>query len=116
MKRALNEASGQSQYNDILGATVGIIFLGTPHQGSGTATIGQVAAGVAGAFLPGAQILNRGLLKNLERNSDTLFETSNRFANICSKLTIYSFWESRPLMGTRVVGSNNTFHAKTLHP
>lgn len=105
VKRALNEACGQSQYIDIFRATVGITFLGTPHQGSGTATIGQIAAGIAGAFVPGAQILNRGLLRNLERNSTTLFETSNRFASICSKFKIYTFYESRPLMGTRVVGS-----------
>lgn len=100
--QALNEACGKGKYSHILNSTVGIVFLGTPHQGSGAATIGQIAAGVAGAFLPGAQVLNRGLVKNLERNSDSLFETSNRFAHICSELQIYSFFESRPL-GSHVV-------------
>jgi hypothetical protein len=83
-------------------ATIGITFLGTPHQGSSIATIGQIAAGVIGACIPGAQILNRGLLKNLEKNSDTLFETSRRFAQICGHLKLHTFYESQPL-GPRVV-------------
>ena len=103
VKRALNEACGQNEYAGIFRATVGITFLGTPHQGSGTATVGQIAAGVAGAFIPGAQMLNRGLLKNLEKGSTMLFETSNRFSSLCSRFKIYTFYESRPLAGTRLV-------------
>ncbi len=81
---------------------MGIIFLGTPHQGSGVANIGEIAAAIAGAVLPGAQIFNRGLIGDLKRNSDTLFETSNRFANICSGMKIYSFHEIMTT-GPRVV-------------
>ena len=96
------EAEFNVQFKQIRMATVGMIFLGTPHQGSGMASIGQVAAAVAGCVVPGAQILNRGLLKSLERNSSGLFETSNRFSNICAHMRIHSFYETIPL-GPRVV-------------
>jgi len=109
VKKALNEACGQVQYTDIFKNTAGIAFLGTPHQGSGTATFGQITSGIAGAFVPGAQMFNRVLLRNLEKNSPTLFEISNRFAAICSQFRIFSFYESRPLMG-RVVSAMISLH------
>jgi hypothetical protein len=98
----LIEAGLQSRYKQIHTATTGIIFLGTPHRGSGVANLGQVAALIAGAAVPGWQVFNRGLLKSLEKDNDNLFQTSNRFANICAGMRIHSFYETRPL-GPRVV-------------
>ncbi|KHN95717.1 Zinc finger, ZZ-type [Metarhizium album ARSEF 1941] len=105
--QALVEASIQSRYNTIHSATEGIIFLGTPHRGSGAATLGQVAALVAGAAVPGWRVFNRGLLKGLEKDNDALFQTCNRFANICTDMRIHSFYETMPL-GPRVIVEQNS--------
>lgn len=66
------------------------------------ASIGEIAATVAGAVVPGGQIFNRGLIGSLKRNSNGLFETSSRFSNICSEMSIHSFYETIPL-GPRLV-------------
>ncbi len=82
---------------------MGIVFLGTPHRGSGAATLGQVAALIAGAAVPGLKILNRALIKNLERDNEGLFQISNRFSNICGEMRIHSYYETR---GGRMVSSS----------
>jgi hypothetical protein len=100
--QALVEAGLHSRYRSIHTATTGVIFLGTPHRGSGVANLGQVAALIAGAAFPGWQVFNRGLLKSLEKDNDGLFQTSDRFVNICTGMRIHSFYEILPL-GPRVV-------------
>ena len=90
------------RYRSIHSATMGVIFLGTPHRGSGVANLGQVEALIAGAAFPGWQVFNRGLLKSLENDNDGLFQTSDRFVKICAGMRIHSFYETLPL-GPRVV-------------
>jgi hypothetical protein len=101
--QALIEAGIQPLFHDIQKNTTGIVFLGTPHRGSGAATLGQIAASIANVATPGLQFFNRKMLRDLEKDNDNLFQTSNRFSNICAHMTIRSFYETVPMYGSRVV-------------
>jgi hypothetical protein len=89
--------SSQSEIERLKGvasATFGISFLGTPHRGSGSATIGKHAYRIARI---GTKRPNIKLLRSLEKNSDTLKGISNRFRSTQQKfdIKISSFYEDR---------------------
>ncbi|EWC47622.1 hypothetical protein DRE_03242 [Drechslerella stenobrocha 248] len=99
-KTALVEAQLIPDYQPILAQTIGIIFLGTPHNGSSMATVAEIGAKIAGVVLPDAIMpKNRSLIKSLRKDSARLFETAGRFANICGAMKIYSMYESMPTAG-----------------
>jgi hypothetical protein len=92
----LNIAS-QSEIERLRGvasSTFGISFLGTPHRGSESATIGKHAYRIARLATKRPNIK---LLRSLEKNSDTLKAISNRFRNTQQKwdIKISSFYEDR---------------------
>jgi hypothetical protein len=92
----LNLAS-QSEIERLKGVaslTYGISFLGTPHRGSGSATIGKHAYRIARLTTKRPNIK---LLRSLEKNSDTLKGISNRFRSTQQKwdIKISSFYEDR---------------------
>ncbi|KAJ6260154.1 hypothetical protein Dda_4377 [Drechslerella dactyloides] len=100
VKTALVEAHLIQDYQPILAQTVGIVFLGTPHNGSSMATVGEIGARIAGVMLPDAIMpKNRSLIKSLRKDSARLFETAGRFANICGAMKIFSMYESMPTVG-----------------
>jgi len=88
----IDAARRGSKYSWLLDATIGIIFLGTPHQGSKIANKGAFIAKVAkytGLVRP-----NREILESLKRNSGELFEKVEQFKDICIKIKISSFYET----------------------
>ncbi|OBT98860.1 hypothetical protein VE01_03348 [Pseudogymnoascus verrucosus] len=99
----------------IYSSTIGIIYLGTPHRGSGGATLGLVAASAASCFL---QSPNKHLLRSLESSSAELERISDVFSLLPKKVdkTIqeYSFQEDRgmasalPLIGGKVVPDSSS--------
>jgi hypothetical protein len=73
----------------------GILFLGTPHRGSRSASIGKIAYQITKAA---ARRPNEKLLQALERNSDTLDQINNSFLQTLEKhpnLNISSFREEK---------------------
>jgi len=76
----------------IFSATRGIIFLGTPHRGSGMASIAKVVAAVARLAL---QSTNDHLIRDIERDTTTLDRIGDSFSRILDKrtLAIWSFTE-----------------------
>lgn len=60
----------------VVPAVYGILFLGTPHRGSKSASIGKRGISITKAA---ARRPNEKLLKALEKNSDTLEQTNDRF-------------------------------------
>lgn len=89
--------SSQSEIQRLKGvaaATHGVLFLGTPHRGSGSATIGKHAYRIARLATKRPNIK---LLRSLEKNSDTLKSISNRFRSTQQKwdIKISSFYEDR---------------------
>lgn len=75
-----------------------IIFLGTPHRGSGYAGWGQVAGNLARIAL---QDSNKNLLQSLEVNSEVLDNIHTEFKEIVFEkgIKIHSFQEARGLTG-----------------
>ena len=96
-----NESTG---INAILPATIGVLFLGTPHHGSGAASLGRKAFEVSKLFFkkPNLQVL-----RGLETNSEILERISRSFGQILStgKIKVHSFREELPTHGVMVVGS-----------
>ena len=91
------------KFQSILDSTSGIIFLGTPHRGSGAADLGNTVASVAAAAIPGFHVFNRDVLRDLRRNSNTLAGISSTFSRICVGITIHTFFETIPQGGTQLV-------------
>lgn len=79
VKDALNKSSSNegTSVKQIAPSTYGIIFLGTPHRGSKTASLGKYAYEISRAF---TQAPNLRLLRSLERNSEVLDRIGDDFA------------------------------------
>ncbi|KAH0545460.1 hypothetical protein FGG08_000461 [Glutinoglossum americanum] len=110
---ALNQSSHHEnpRLKDIAVATFGVCFLGTPHKGSKTASMGKIAyqATVAATRRPNLQ-----LLQALERNSAILDNIAESFGQTLSKRTmqISSFREEMEtrkffIFSTMVVGADS---------
>ncbi|KAL8686565.1 MAG: hypothetical protein Q9218_007015 [Villophora microphyllina] len=98
VKAALNVSSATegTRLKEIAPATFGICFLGTPHRGSKSASLGKVAYQITVAA---TRSPNTRLLQGLERNSQTLEQVGDAFAQTMLKrggqLRIYSFREEK---------------------
>jgi protein SERAC1 len=86
-------------------ATLGIIFLGTPHRGSSAANLGSTAARVARYSL--LVNPNTRLLQKLQLHNDFLSEKSHQFSKICSSFKIFSFYETQKTKGIMVDIANS---------
>ncbi len=72
--------------------------MGTPHRGSGMASIAQVVASIAQIALQNPHI---DLIRDLERDSQTLDRIGDSFGRISNnrKLAIWSFAEELAMTG-----------------
>ncbi|KAF8236898.1 hypothetical protein L208DRAFT_1250558, partial [Tricholoma matsutake] len=92
----------------IFPATKGIIFLGTPNRGSGKSSLARVIATIAQVAL---QSTNSDLIRDLERDSQTLDRIRDSFSAILDRctLTVWSFEEELPMgMGIGLVVSRES--------
>jgi len=98
----LNASRNEVTYlKDILPATHGIIFLGTPHRGSATATLGKMAQEITKILWKHP---NLSVLRDLEVSSQTLDRIGRGFCQILVErpLEIHSFREELPTKGVMV--------------
>lgn len=87
-------------YTPILTATVGVVFLATPHRGSETADMATMAVRISRAVLPKFLVtINKPLISSLKKDCGALFEKASGFTRICSLMKIYSFFEQDRLGG-----------------
>lgn len=84
-------------------STRGIIFLGTPHNGSDVAKWGVSLSKLAKVALGD---VNDKIIKGLMRNNELLSQVDLLFRQILSaeKFRIHSFYETKPI--TRLRGKN----------
>ena len=91
-------------FNAVIPATIGVMFLGTPHHGSRAASLGKMVFEVSKLFFkkPNLQVL-----RGLETNSETLERISRSFGQILStgRIKVHSFREELPTHGVMVVES-----------
>ena len=80
-------ANHRDIFKDIKIATAGILFLGTPHQGSSAAEYGIWLARALGN--------DTALLETLKKNSSTLLEVAQDFENSYSNADIVCFYEKK---------------------
>jgi hypothetical protein len=89
---------------NIFSSSRGIVFLGTPHRGTDSASLLKVVASVARVALPSANV---DLIRNLEKDSQILDRMRDSFSRILDKrrLTIWSFTEELPIRGVEKVST-----------
>lgn len=80
------------EHRAIKTSTYGIIFMGTPHQGSESATWGMRLVGVASIFVH----TNDSLLKNLAKDSEILENVLAYYAGISSDFVTKFAYETYP--------------------
>lgn len=74
--------------------TYGILFFGTPHQGSSKANLGYVVEKIASITIPrGILTTESGLIKALRESSETLQDINDQFCPLMSRFRIFFFWE-----------------------
>jgi hypothetical protein len=98
----LNASRSEVTYlKEILPATYGIIFLGTPHRGSAVATLGKIAQEITKILWKSPNIT---VLRDLEVNSQTLERVGRGFSQILveKEVKIHSFREERKTKGIMV--------------
>ncbi|SPO07348.1 uncharacterized protein DNG_10042 [Cephalotrichum gorgonifer] len=94
VKKALilaNEAA--VYYGRILNSTTGVIFMGTPHQGSELVPWAILASNIVNAAFSG-QVLRTDLIETLKTGSGILAEISRAFVHRSTGLNIMSFIET----------------------
>lgn len=105
VKDALNKSRSSRTYvSKIYNTTGGVCFLGTPHRGSATATLGRIAFDISKLFF---QQPATHVLRSLEVNSEVLDRIGQGFSEILvdQKLKIHSFSEEIPTKGIMVVNN-----------
>ena len=98
----LNASRNEITYlKEILPATYGVIFLGTPHRGSATASLGKMAQDITKILWKRP---NMSVLRDLEVSSQTLDRIGRGFSQILAErpLEIHSFREELPTKGVMV--------------
>lgn len=98
----LNASRTEVTYlKQVLPATCGIIFLGTPHRGSALASLGKIAQEATKVLWKSP---NTSVLRDLEVNSQTLERVSRGFQQILieNELEVQSFREELPTKGVMV--------------
>lgn len=86
----------------VLQSVAGIVFLGTPHRGSGTASLGNVVGTVVNGLIRSTSVGLQGrtirtdLLRHLESDSKALQELTESVRHRLADIQIVSFYETEP--------------------
>lgn len=111
VKRALiysrNVADEKTEHlRSVYVSTFGILFLGTPHNGSDVAKWGLLLHNICKAVFP-KKVMEASpqLIQALRKDNETLQHINSLFANIMSRFHIYLFHETRStdVKGTREI-------------
>ena len=78
----------------IFASTYGILFLGTPHNGSSKAHMASTARRIVSAVTPSKLVDTDGqLLKALEEGSEVLQNVTDAFTPLMKNFRLFFFWE-----------------------
>ena len=108
VKDALSRSRNETTWIDeILPATIGVIFLGTPHHGSKKASLAKQVMKLAKIFY---QDTDTKIIRALEEKSDVLERVTRGFGQVLSagKIKVHSFQESDKTNGVMVVETHSS--------
>ncbi len=103
MSQAMILASTESKWHGIFLNTAGIVFLGTPHRGSSS------ASEAAACFHLIPFVHTPPLIRLLCKNSSSLAQIAEQFSNIWGPRRIFTFCETEPTFGRRMVIHHSAF-------
>jgi hypothetical protein len=89
--QAMAIAHARNRYKELLASVDGVIFFGTPHQGSELANFADILLNVLAAS---GLTRRHKLIRALKRNSDCLFEISAGFVELAQNMQIRTFYET----------------------
>jgi len=124
VKQGLIIAKNESDHFPGIGDAVsGILFLGTPHQGSPSATYANILAQITNIFVVGTQVsrltgrIRTDLLKSLKTKESELLKIAEDFRVHTTKIKISSFIEQVNMAGlNQRARSSKSFHTGLLTP
>ena len=93
----------ESRYPNIFSSVAGVIFLGTPHHGTGSLT----ASGLYGMVFAQQKKVEPSILRLLEADNDGLREMVDTFLTFCTedrRLEIRCFYEQKSSNVGKVIG------------
>ncbi|KAL8335873.1 hypothetical protein RB598_009864 [Gaeumannomyces tritici] len=104
-------STGQPHLHNIVQATTGLIFFGTPHRGADPRSLLRQVVKASGQFVGFKS--NQQIVDVLMPNSQPLLNLSNEFGNLVNekRWTVYSFQEEYGvglLLGTKVVEDHSS--------
>lgn len=93
-----------SFFKEVFPATVGVMFLGTPHRGSKAAKLGKIAFELSRVFLKDP---NLKILRALEKDSEILERISRSFGYVLAsgRIKVHTFHEELKIQGMEIVES-----------
>lgn len=94
----MNVAFERDWSRGLIARCKGIVFLGTPHRGSGIAGLGALVGNILKVVWTPANFVIPGprskLISDLERSSKVLFAIADRFVGKAKDIEIVSFYET----------------------
>lgn len=90
----------QYTFGTLISGIRGIIFMGTPHAGSGVATVAKVAGTIVNMLVP-CQKIRSSLLHTLSTNSKELEDINRTFCHRFGHLKVASFIEGEIFPGLK---------------
>ena len=115
--QVLNVAAERDWSIHVLQRTKGILFLGTPHRGSGVAgpatLLGNILQAVWSPVNSISPAPRKKLVSDLQRNSKVLFAISDRFSQKADGIAITSFYETDQTAPLGSVVSLSKLHCKS---
>ena len=108
VKDALSRSRNETTWIDeILPATIGVIFLGTPHHGSKKASLAKQVMKLAKTFY---QDTDTKIIHALEEKSDVLERVTRGFGQVLSagKIKVHSFQEADKTNGIMIVEKHSS--------
>ncbi|KAH9215120.1 hypothetical protein DL95DRAFT_501463, partial [Leptodontidium sp. 2 PMI_412] len=88
-------------YGSILTSTRGVAFFGTPHRGSGSASLSKTCLDIGHVFYPN---LRSDLVQNLKRTAEELADIGCSVPELLQPLSIVTAYETRPLELLKLAG------------
>ncbi|CZR60693.1 uncharacterized protein PAC_10589 [Phialocephala subalpina] len=99
---------GDPNLKKVFQYTQGIIFMGTPHGGSGLATLGYTFS----KYLKVVRHTNPAIIGVLQQKSELLTAVQQQFQQLLNKpeinISIYCFFEEKPIVGVGIIVSEQS--------